>query len=224
MKNIPYIILLTMAFSGFSVSVFAQTGEKKFFEGSIQFDVQMKGPMAEEIKKNEPNTQLLMHLKDGNYIVQLSGGQYPKTFIFISDSNYEYSMDMVNQRAFRFSSFSDLNKPEPQETAVAKATGNQQEVNGILCDEYKLRKDNALFTYYVNESYVINACLYPAHTRAKASFLAAGLNGKIPLKTIKQESGITVVTTATKISPKEFDAEQFRIPSSFEVKNRDYRY
>ncbi|MDX2250072.1 MAG: hypothetical protein SF052_25030 [Bacteroidia bacterium] len=224
MKIIRYINILLSFVCLFSLRIFAQDGAKPYFEGSIQFEVQMKGPQAEVIKENEPNTQLLMHMKGGNYIVQLSGGKYPKTFIFISDSNYEYSMDMVNKRAFRFSSFTDLNKAEPEEAPLAKSTGTQLEINGVLCDEYKLRKGDALFTYYVNDSYRINTQLYPANTRAKASFLAAGLDGRIPLKTIKQESGITVITTANKITRKEFDVEQFRIPMGFEVKNRDYRY
>ncbi|MEZ4829390.1 MAG: DUF4412 domain-containing protein [Bacteroidia bacterium] len=224
MKDAKYVLIIFLAGIFIGPNLFAQSDPAGFFEGSIQFEVQMKGPKADELKENKPNNQLLMHLKEGNYIVQLSGGEYPKTFIFIADSNYEYSIDMANQRAFRFSSYSDLNKPEPEEAPVAKATGNQAEVNGTICDEYKLRKGNALFTYYVCDKYRINTTLYPHNTRAKASFLAAGLDGRIPLKTVMQEPGLTVVTTVTKVTPKPFDSEQFRIPAGFEVKKRDYRY
>lgn len=222
MKTLHYIFFSVIIL--FTVSAYSQTEHSGYFEGSLQFEVEFKGAQAEMLKENEPNNQLLMHLKDGDYIVQLSGGKYPKTFIFIADSNFEYSMDMVNKRAFRFSPHSDLNTEDKVEDPVAKPTGNTMEVNGVMCDEYKMKKDEILFTFYVNDAYRMNTDLYPADTRAKASFLAKGLDGRIPLKTIKQQKGLFVVTTIKKINPREFDTEQFRIPMGFEVKNRDYRY
>ncbi|MEM7367564.1 MAG: hypothetical protein AAF587_03115 [Bacteroidota bacterium] len=198
-----------------------------YFEGSISFGVDLKGASASQIKENEPNDKLLMHLKDADYIVQLSGGRYPKTFIFVADSNREYSMDMVNKRAFRFSAHSDMNvdrKGEEEPIPVAEPTGKELEVAGVNCQEYKMNKADAQFLFYVSDRFRINTALYPNRPNAKVSFLAQGLQGRIPLKTIKRQKGLMVITTANKISPRKFDKEQFRIPPNFEVKNRDYRY
>ncbi|RMG55738.1 MAG: hypothetical protein D6722_27440 [Bacteroidetes bacterium] len=216
----PTIHLLLILCSLLPASLLAQTS---YFEGSLFFEVELKGAKAELLMQNEPNTKLIMHLKDDDYIVQLSGGRYPKTFLFIADSNYEYSIDMASQRAFRYSAHTDFNQPE-EEPVKAQPTGRQVEVLDIMCNEYRLRKEDEEFLYYVHDDYRVNTALYPLKPRAKASFLAPGLEGRIPLMTIKRTQGLTVRTTVKKISPQEFDAEQFAIPPGFTVKNRDYRF
>jgi hypothetical protein len=203
--------------------LFGQDNASPFFEGTLEFEMDMNGPEADIIKANEPNKKMQMHIKDGSYIVNLMGGRYPKSFIFVSDSNYEYSMDMAGRRAFRLSAFSDQNRTEkvrPQ----AKPVGETREVNGILCDVYRMEHDNTLFFYYVNDAYRVNTALYEKKNRAQASFLVGGLEGRIPLKTIKKQEGLTVTTTLTRVTPREFDREQFLIPKDFDVKMRDYRY
>lgn len=208
----------------------AQHEGSDFFEGSINFSVDFTGPQAEILKENDPNSQLLMHLKDGDYIVQLSGGAYPKTFIFVADSNYEYSMDMVNKRAFRYSSHSDMNKATAKSVVKAVPTGKELTIKNVICQEYRMKKQDpktkeiTYFTFFVSDAYRVDVTKFPTKTRAKASFLIPGLDGRIPLKTIKKQRGLTVITTATKMTPKEFDTEQFRIPFGFVVKNRDYRF
>jgi hypothetical protein len=224
MTNIKFLSVLFFAFIS-SYQLLAQGREEvAFFEGTASFSVQMKGPQAEMLKANKPNNKLQMHIKDGSYIVNLMGGEYPKTFIFVADSNFEYSMDMTNRRAYRFSMHSDLNKEVSEQKVFAKPTGKEMEVNGILCQEYRLKRDDIYFTYYVNDKYRVNTGFYPENSRAKASFLAEGLEGRIPLKTIKQQKGLTVITELKKITRREFSPEQFLIPGDFIVKNRDYRY
>ena len=212
---------------GFGPSGFAQdtASPAPYFEGSLAFEVEFKGQLAPMLKENEPNTKLLMHLKDADYIVQLSGGRYPKTFIFVADSNVEYSMDMANKRAFRYSSYADLSK-EGAKTAPPKAvpTGKKEQVHGIWCEEYRVVADESQFLYYVNDEYRVNLARFPSNAQSKASFLANGLEGRIPLKTIKRQQGLMAITTLTKATPREFDKEQFQIPPNFLVKNRDYRY
>ena len=224
MINIKFLSILFISLS-IILQVSAQEREEfKFFEGTISFSVSMKGPQAEMLKLNKPNNKLQMHVKDGSYIVNLMGGEYPKTFIFMADSNYEYSMDMANKTAYRFSMHSDLNKEIYKKELVAKPTGKEMEVNGLMCQEYRLKRGQIYFTYYVNDKYRINTDFYPANSRAKASFLAKGLEGRIPLKTIKQQKGLTVITELKKITAREFSKDQFMIPPNFQVKNRDYRY
>ncbi|MEM7659141.1 MAG: DUF4412 domain-containing protein [Bacteroidota bacterium] len=196
-----------------------------YFEGSMSFEVRLKGANADMIKQNEPNTKLLMHLKEADYIVQLSGGRYPKTFLFVADSNVEYSMDMANKRAFRFSSFNDLTQEAKEAPApTAEPTGKKEQVNGIWCEEYRMKTEKAIFLFYVSDEYRVNLARFPDRANTKASFLARGLDGRIPLKTIKRQSGLIAVTTLTKVMPREFDEEQFQIPPNFKVKKRDYRY
>ena len=220
-KITPVFILFSLLVSNL---IYAQPDAEPFFEGTLSFAVSMKGPQADMLKLNKPNNKMQMHIKEGDYIVNLMGGEYPKTFIFVADSNFEYSMDMANKRAYRFSMHSDMNKEIFKKEFVAKPTGNQVQVNGITCDEYKMKRDEIYFTYYVNDKYRVNIDHYPKTSRAKASFLAKGLDGRIPLKTIKKQRGLTVITEAKKVTRREFDPEQFRIPQGFEVKMRDYRY
>ncbi|MEM6806618.1 MAG: hypothetical protein AAF696_34780 [Bacteroidota bacterium] len=223
MKYLPISLFI------FSLILFSiQSHAQDFFEGTLTFEVQLKGPMAELLSKNEPNNKMTMHVRDADYIILLSGGRYPKTFFFVADSNVEYSVDMSKREAYKFSMHGDKarasHKSEKRTPVVAKATGNQVEVQGVLCDEYKMRKDNSLFTFYVSDDYRVNLDLYPEIPRTKASFLIKGLDGRIPLKTVKRQKDIQVITTAVKISAKDFDPKQFQLPPGFKVKGRDYRW
>lgn len=223
MKYLP-ISIFFISFLFFTIPSKAQD----FFEGSLTFNVELKGPAAEMLNKNEPNNKMTMHLRGADYIVLLSGGRYPKTFIFVADSNHEYSIDMAKREAYKYSMHGDqarasemADRANPVE---AKPTGKQMEVSGVLCDEYKMKKGDVLFTFYVSDEYRINRDLYPKMPRTKASFLIKGLDHRIPLKTIKRQKDLLVVTTAVKITPKEFDPKQFDIPPGFKVKGRDYRW
>ncbi|MEL6670692.1 MAG: hypothetical protein AAFR61_00820 [Bacteroidota bacterium] len=205
-----------------------QVKSQDFFEGTIKFKVEAKGPMAKMLKENEFNDELTMHMREGDYIVLLGGGRYPKTFLFIADSNYEYSIDMSKKMAYKFSPHADKARESARQAvktpSMAKPTGKQQEVNQIMCDEYVMKKKDVIFYYYVHDDYRINRALFPKRTRAKASFLAQGLEGRIPLKTIKRQKDLMVITTATLIKPATFDKALFEIPPGFKVKGRDYRW
>ncbi|MEL6256095.1 MAG: hypothetical protein AAFR87_29085 [Bacteroidota bacterium] len=223
MKYLPIsIFLISLLF--FTPQLKAQ----EFFEGTLTFEVKLKGPMAEMLNKNEPNNKMTMHVRDADYIILLSGGRYPKTFFFVADSNIEYSVDMSKREAYKFSMHGDKarasHKSEKRKPVEAIPTGKQAEVQGVLCDEYKMRKDNSMFTFYVSDDYRVNLDLYPKIPRTKASFLIKGLDGRIPLKTIKRQKDLQVVTTAVKITPQDFDPKQFQLPPGFKVKGRDYRW
>lgn len=214
--------VLLLAFM--ATSTFAQD----YFEGTMNFSVKYEGEMAEMLAQNEPNDQLTMHVREGDYIVLLKGGRYPKTFLFVADSNYEYSIDQNNRRAFRYSPHNDLNMEthqlERNEELEAQDTGETEEVNGRLCKIYRLRKPEAVFYYYVSDDYKVDRSKFPDPCRSKAAFLVPGLEGRIPLKTVRKERELTVVTTVTSIKAREFNPGQFKIPAGFEVKKRDYRY
>jgi hypothetical protein len=219
-----YIFCFYLLAAQLGTMLYAQEPPVAYFEGTLQFLVELKGPSAGLIMENEPNTKMQMHIKDGSYIINLYGGKYPKTMMFVADSNYEYTVDAANQLAYRFSPFYDRVRENQKEKAVAKPTGRTEEIQGILCEEYQMQHDSTLFTYYVNNDYRVDVSLYPPKPRAKISFLIEGLNGRIPLKTVNKQKGIIVTTTVAKIGPREFDDEQFRIPPDFKVKMRDYRY
>lgn len=216
-KNVVAIVLL---FSSYS-SILAQ-GESAFFEGSMNFEVEIKGPAAGDLLVNEPNNKMDMHLKDGNYIINLRGGRYPKSFMFIADSNRQYSMDVQNKTAFKYSSFNDLAKK--QKAPVAVYSGKTEEVNGVMCDIYRARSGQSLMTYFVCDQYRVDLGQFGEKTTAKASFLVKGLEGRIPLKTVKKDKNLLVITTVTKIQARTFAEEQFMIPPDFEIGKRDYRY
>ncbi len=203
-------------------------GAQPYFEGTMNFSVEFEGEMAQMLSDNEPNEQIIMHIKNGDYIVQLRGGRYPKTFLFIADSNYEYSIDQANNRAFRYGVHHDLNMEthelEQQYSLKAQPTGETAEVKGRECEIYRFRKPDAVFFYYVSDDYRVDMNQYPSPSRSKAAFLIEGLDGRIPLKTVRKEADLTVITTLTSINERAFNEAQFRIPADFTVKKRDYRY
>jgi hypothetical protein len=96
-------------------------------------------------------------------------------------------------------------------------------VAGVECEEYKVEKPNRTILYYVSDKYRVNTKLFKGKTRAHASFLTKGLNGRIPLKTIQKTNNLQITTTATKIQPQKLQKEQFRIPNGWKVSGLDLR-
>ena len=131
MKYLPISILFI---SFFLITLPAKA--QHFFEGSLTFDVELKGPASEMLNKNEPNNKMTMHLRGADYIVLLSGGRYPKTFLFVADSNHEYSVDMAKREAYKYSMHGDQARASEMadraNPVVAKPTGKQTEVAGAL--------------------------------------------------------------------------------------------
>lgn len=208
------------------LSIRAQTGEMGYFEGIVHYKIQFKGESEDAafIRANNPNDALTMMVGEGNYIVKLSGGKYEKTFIFIADSNYEYSVDLEGQRAFRRSAYTDLNQQKKGEEPVAEPTGRTREVGEYTCQEYRMKTKDATFFYYVNERFRIDLSAFPDTPRSKAMFLAKGLDGMLPLRTVKRTQTLAVETTMETITRQEFTKENFTIPEGFIVKGRDYRF
>ncbi|MEZ4686133.1 MAG: DUF4412 domain-containing protein [Bacteroidia bacterium] len=210
--------LFTLIFS-FAISpFFAQS-----FSGTLQYTVEMKGPVAEQIMLNEPNNELEMHIFKGNYIVNLKGGRYPKTFLYINKNDHEYSVDAAAGVVYKYNPHEDINRETEKEKPVARPIDKQEEVNGYMCEVYGIKKDGATIFFFVNDKFRVDTTLYDGKVQAKPNFLVPGLGGLIPLKTIKKQDGLTVTTTCTKIEEREFDPSQFQIPEGYEVRNRDYR-
>lgn len=201
-----------------------------FFEGSLEYKVGIEGEAKDMILENQPNNLMTLHLKDGNYMVSLDGGMYPKTFMFLADSSYEYSIDMKNKRAFRVSTFNHY-KPmwmRPPATATAKSdkikvkVGKAEQV--IDCQIFEVKTDSSYTQLWVSDKYVANTSFYKDQKRAQANFLIQGLEGKIPLKIVKKEKGLITTITISIISPRKFDPKQFTIPDDFSILRRDRRW
>ncbi|MEM6261929.1 MAG: hypothetical protein AAGI38_05440 [Bacteroidota bacterium] len=193
-----------------------------FFEGTASFSVTLSGPMADQLKVNEPNNKLLIHFRQGDYIVMLSGGRYPKTFMYINKYDMEFSVNTAQKKLYRYYPGKDMTKK--QKPLIAKFTGKTAEVKGIECQVYMARNEEVIFYYFVNDAYRMDTSFFDKKKQAKASFLVEGLDGRIPLKTVKKKRGLTVVTSLQSITPREFSPEQFAIPPGFKVDKRDYRY
>lgn len=211
-------------------TAFGQGATKTFFEGTLDYKVEIEGQAKEALMENQPNNLMMMHLKDGNYIVNLAGGMYPKTFMYVADSNFEYSMDMKNKRAFKVSAY---NHYKPMWTRpAAQATGKTEAIKvkvgkveeSVMCEVFEVKTDTSYTKIWASDRFVANTALYEGKTRAQANFLLPGLDGKIPLKSIKKEKDITQTIYITKITPQQFKREQFTIPKDFEIQRRDRRW
>jgi len=217
--------LLAFFLSLSSFNAQAQVNPAAPFEGALSYKIEFEGAQAEAIKVNEPNTEMKITVGEGCYLVDLTGGRYEKLFMFIADSNYEYSIDMSTQRAFRFSSFSDRVREDfDKEPPSAKPTGRTGKVRGYDCMEYRMETENAEFFYYVTDEYKVDIAKFPEKPRSKIMFLIPGLDGRIPIRTIKRMKGLKVTTTLAHMEEQDLEEDNFTIPPDFVVKGRDNRF
>lgn len=192
------------------------------FEGTIRYSVDITGSEADALMASKPCTKMDMHFKDNNFIIHTHEGQFPLTRIYIADSSELYILDMTNEVAYRRDKYEgksqEINPPK------AVATGKTVMVMNIPCAEYRVQKKGEYIFYYVNDQYRIDPDLFKGKKDAQVNFLTAGLNGRIPLKTVRKTSVLTVTTQATQIQPRKLDISQFRIPENFVIKPRDNRF
>lgn len=189
------------------------------FEGSLFYSITVTGKYATDFLANNPPKNMDMHIHKGNYIINLTGGQTPKTMLFVNDSSETYILDVPNKRAFRNEYYFDTTKVKP-----AVLTADSGVVMGIKCKVYKLVKPGQTLYYYVSDNYKVDLKPYQGKKDAKANFLTPGLEGRIPLKTVIKESGLITTMVCTKITPKPLDDSQFRFPTGWEIKKRDHRF
>lgn len=215
-------MMIRRFFSAFACCVTAfSLHAQPFFEGTFEYKVEMTGADADQIKQNEPNNNLTMHMKDASYIVTLFGGRTPKNFMFVADSNYQYILQADQQRAFKYYPHADIDSTKKKEEKIpAVKTDKTATVLNEMCMVYEVKKADETTYYMVSDKYRINIDLYKDKTRANALFLVPGLEGRIPLKTIRKKETLTVTTTVSKITPRKFDISQFQIPAGFEVRKR----
>lgn len=214
MKIVYLIILL------FANWVFAQKASN--FEGTIKYSVEITGPEADILLNNKPCTKMDMHFKDNNFIIHMYEGQVPMTRLYIADSSELYILDMKNEIAYRRDRRESLNTEIKPPKAVA--TGDSAFVLNIKCAEYRVQKKGEYIFYYVTNLYRIDPALFEGKKDAQVNFLTIGLDGRIPLKTVRKTAALTVTTKADQVIPRKLEVEQFRIPPNFVIKLRDNRF
>lgn len=192
------------------------------FEGTIKYSIEVEGPEANSFLANKPCTRMDMHFKDNNFIIHTYEGQFPVTRLYIADSSEMYILDMRNEVAYRRGKLDGQN----QEITPPKAipTGDSAMVMNIKCAEYKLIRNKEFVFYYVSDLYKIDPKLFAGKKDAQVNFLTKGLDGRIPLKTVRKTSAFTVTTKVENIYPRKLEVSQFRIPENYKIKPRDNRY
>lgn len=192
------------------------------FEGSVSYTIRLTGKAADELLTNEPPKKMDLHVKEDNFIINLSGGRIPRTFLFIGDSSETYIIDMGNRRAYKRTYFEDTVAVSPK----AEPTGVTAEVKGHTCQEYKAtytdRKEIVLF--YVTDEYRVDPALFEGKKDAKADFLVEGLEGRIPLKKVIKTPELVTEIELVSIKATTHDIANFRIPKGFILRKRDPRY
>jgi hypothetical protein len=219
MKNLASIFPKLLVFIALVLPLTVQA--QGSFEGSISYAIRVSGKDAQAFLENEPPKKMDMHIKEDNYIINLSGGRIPRTMLFIGDSNETYIIDAANRRAFMETYYVDTVKFVPS----AVATGKVVDIKGISCKEYMVDKpkiQEKIF-YYVNDQYKVDVALFAGKTEAKADFLTKGLDGRIPLRKVMKTPNITTELDLITITKKVHEPENFMIPKGIKVKKRDPR-
>lgn len=215
-----HILLRKLAFATaflWSVSL-AQTAATDF-EGSVYYSITVTGKYATDFLANNPPKNMDMHIHKGNFLINLTGGQTPKTMLFVNDSSETYILDVPNQRVFKNEYYFDTTKVKP-----AVLTADSGMVLGVKCKVYKLIKPGQTIYYYVSDAYKVDLKPYAGKKDAKANYLTPGLEGRIPLKTVIKESGLVTTMVCTKITPRALEDSQFKFPTGWEIKKRDHRF
>jgi hypothetical protein len=192
------------------------------FEGAFTYSIEVDGPESFQFLENQPCLKLNMYFRGSDFIIHAFEGQFPVTRLFIADSSEMYIVDAENEVAYRRDALEDTSKLIRPPKAVF--TGDSAMVNNILCKIYKVTKPKEVIYYYVSDKYWINPTRFTKLKDAQVNFLTLGLNGRIPLKTIRKKSGLVVTITATDIKNMELEEFQFRIPENFQIKVRDTRF
>ncbi|MCS7072922.1 MAG: hypothetical protein NZ108_00485 [Bacteroidia bacterium] len=220
MKFIQFICFLALFwFTGIDS---ATLGETKYFEGVIVYRVELDGRDAQALLDANPNNQMELHLKDGDYIIKLLGGAFPSVRLFIGDSNRTYILDAANKRAFK-KDRSKFIKNKDKVIPTAVPNGDSVKVAGVMCYGYKVEKPHETIIHYISPKYRANVALYANKKRADISFLTKGLDGCIPLKSIIKTPTLTTTVSATKIVPQKYETLMFRIPKTYQIRPYDYR-
>jgi hypothetical protein len=228
-----------------SARLFAQPGgayeQSAYFEGQIQYKIQTSGRIGEALSYYNPLDNMIMNFRGGDFIVRLTGNlntlpqehdeygmpigefrfeAFNTVRLYIGDSDRVYIVDMANERAFTQERRWKAKSSTPP-TAVP--IQDSAIIAGVKCFAYRVVKPDEEIIYYINPKYRINTALYKGKKRAKAAFLTIGLDGCIPLKTIRKQKDIITATIATKITPSKYPVGLFRLPPGIKLVGADYR-
>lgn len=210
--------ILTLAGLLFGFLLHAQQDAAASFEGTVVYNIRVSGKQAQAYMVNEPPKQMTMHVKENNFIVKLSGGRIPRTFLFIADSNHTYIVDFANSRYFQRTYYNDTSNVKP----VAVPTGETKKIKGRDCMEYVSkrtdRKENTY--YYVHDDFRVDTTLFDTLDGAKADFLIQGLAGRIPLMKVIKTPGLETSVELAVIKHEKFPIEAFAIPEGFSGKKK----
>ncbi len=235
------LLLLSLYFFVVSEPLFAQAGaltpeKETYFQGSITYTIDAGGPLYAQMEKvYKQNKQMILRIKDADFIVILSNGDFPVTRLFIADSNHTFILDQNNSRYFLYegSQLKDKKNKNKQKALqseeseshvpTAEPTQDSLLVCGHMCKAYVIKKPHEKITLYVSPKYKVNTALFKNKTAAQAAFLTKGLQGMIPLKTVRESKDIKTVITATKIEPQELQTGGFRLPPKWKRELYDYR-
>jgi hypothetical protein len=212
-----------------------------FFEGLIEYKFSHTGSSSAEFNQLNAIENMTLILKDGDFIIHLYGPPPPSpppfdpenpkielpkqvfnsTRLFLADSNQMYSLDMKNKRLYMSDSYEVQHKDTIIPTAIP--TGDSLKILKWMCYGYKVKKNEEEITYYVTKKIKANMAFFPSQTKAKVNFLTEGLNGAIPLKTVRKHKNYTIYIQATSIKPQTLDKAEFDIPPGFRRFKYDHR-
>lgn len=203
----------------------AQTGALKLekpFEGRISYEISYTGPIAELMETAEPPKKMDMLFKDGDFIIHTYGGGFPKTLLYINDSNRTYVLDMKKNEAYRGEKY----KRRFKQPLKATPTGDSLKILKHWCYGYKVQRpgnpkrkiDPATITLYITGKYRVNLDFFKDRTRSQAYFLLDGLQGCIPLKIVIQEPKLTTENTAVLVQGGKYQTENFRLPQGIKLR------
>jgi hypothetical protein len=227
-------------------AIFAQGGaygeEEDYFIGSITYSFEGEGLAKTLLKYTNPIQYMRMHIRKGDYIVHLYGENdyqrhdrdllkpFPTTRMFLADSNRMYTLDMDLGVAYKHEVYDNPIKDRPK----AEPIGDTVTIKGYQCAGYRYiipghkhkwgdlkEQDPAdTVTLYVTDSIKVNKAYYKGKDQAKASFLVRGLEGRIPLKTIRENRKRKITIKAIKVKRRKLSKKQFRIPPNIKVTER----
>ena len=199
--------------------------DEKAFEGYISYAVSYSGPAAEDFKLMEPPKKMDMILKGGDFIVQMYGGAFSKSLLYINDSNRTYVVDVPKMTAYRQEKY----RVRRKQPLKAVPTNDSLKIAGHMCYGFVATRPAtpktpaAKIKLYVTGKVRVNLDLFKGKDRSHAYFLIDGLQGCIPLKIVVEEPHLITENLAVKLTRGTYELEQFRLPPGMKIKKWDSR-
>ncbi len=218
MKNLLIVLAVLIT----STVAFAQAP----FNGTVTFDVELKGDMVDMFKSMMPNKQIYYY-SEGDFRMETIGGlaSGQGDVLYQAKNNKTYILNSARKTAQEMQN-EEGDKTDDSDVVVTE-TGETAEILGYSCDKYKVvikTKDGEMVQYIWATKALQPVKPKGAENIKGMSAITEKIKGmplKIQLEIDQMGMSFTMITTATNIDKSKPKGSLFDIPSDYTIEAFD---